>query len=214
MSEVNGYAASSFGKPPADSVFAESDLNPSFHNHGTLSEDGMSSCSREREEHADSEKVVIDNEILRYVTMLLGDMKNIKKEVDVLKRNKDKEKAEKVADCYKPKIKTVKGFTFEDYPSNNISDDASEISSGDELSESDAPMDESDGSEDESGGEEEEETEGEEEEEGEEESEEGEEESESGEEVEEEDEGKEEEEGEEESWVRSENAVRVGVNYG
>ena len=115
-SEVNGYATSSFGKPPADSVFAESDLNPSFHNHGTLSEDGMSSCSRVQGEHSGSETLDIGNEILRCVTMLLGDMKNIKKEVDVLKRNKDKEKAEKVADCYKPKIKTVKGFTFEDYP--------------------------------------------------------------------------------------------------
>ena len=97
--------------------------------------------------------------------MLVKDFKDTKKEVDVLKGNKDKEKAEKVADCYKPKNKTVKGFTFEAYPSNNISDDDndissgdevsgdddSEISSGDEDSGSDTPMDEADGSEDDSG---------------------------------------------------------------
>ena len=74
--------------------FAESEFNPSFHNHGILSEDGMVSCRREQKEHDDSETADIDNKVLRCVTMLLGYMKNIKKEVDVLKKKQDKEKTE------------------------------------------------------------------------------------------------------------------------
>ena len=44
---------------------------------------------------------------------------------------------------YKPKIKTVKGFTFEDYPSDDMSDEANEISAEDEESEDDTSMEES-----------------------------------------------------------------------
>ena len=54
----------------------------------------MVSCRREQKEHDDSETADIDNKVLRCVTMLLGYMKNIKKEVDVLKKKQDKEKTE------------------------------------------------------------------------------------------------------------------------
>ena len=48
------------------------------------------------------------------------------------------------SDGYKPKIKTVNGFTFEAYPSNNISDDDIEISSGDDVSDETSGDEESD----------------------------------------------------------------------